>query len=341
MSACGCAHGAVDVHTHFVPSDLPACPGESARRHWPTMQPAAQCGHKHVMIDGRNFRTVSAQCWDAELRLSDMQKMGVRHQVVSPMPELLSYWMQPADARALLRSVNEQIAEFVRARPDAFTGLCAVPLQDVDLAVEELDYAMGKLGLAGVEIGTNIGGVPIGHPSLEPFFSAAARLGAAVFVHPIRPAGADRLVGPPVLEQAVAFPGETGLAAVSAMTGDLLGRHPGLRLGFSHGGGTLAALLPRLRHARRAFPVLAQAVTQDPYDYARRFFYDTLVYDRSTLARLIELFGASQLMLGTDYPFAIMEHEPLVRLDELGAAADVLRALRRDNALRFIGRTAS
>lgn len=341
MSGCGCAHGAVDVHTHFVPADFPDCPGESARRHWPSMSQAGQCGHKHVMIDGRNFRTVTPQCWDADIRLADMHKMGVGHQVVSPMPELLSYWMSPADARVLLRNVNEQISELVRSQPDAFTGLCAVPLQDVDVAIDELDYAIGRLGLAGVEIGTNIGGVPIGHPSLDPFFAAAARLGAAVFVHPIRPAGVERLVGPPMLEQAVAFPGETGLAAVSAITADLLGRHPGLRLGFSHGGGTLAALLPRLRHARGAFPALAKVLADDPYEHARRFFYDTLVYDGPTLARLIDVFGASQLMVGTDYPFAIMEHEPLARLGELEAGADLSAALRRDNALRFIGRAVS
>lgn len=335
---CGCG---VDVHTHFVPRDMPACPSSDARPFWPSMQPAQACGHRHVMIDGRNFRTVTEQCWDMDRRLADMRDMSIGHQVLSPMPELLSYWMPPREARVLLRDVNQQIAQAVRGHPRAFSGLCAVPLQDVDSAIEELEYAMSALELAGVEIGTNVNGLPIGHPTLAPFFEAAARLGAAIFVHPIRPAGLDRLVGPPALEQSAAFPGETGLAAVSAITADLLGRYPGLRLAFSHGGGTLAMLLPRLAHARGAFPALRDVLQRTPLEHARQFFYDTLVYDRATLAHLIEVFGVSQLMIGTDYPFAIMEHDPLSRLDALGLSPEGHRDLRRDNALRFLNRPAA
>jgi aminocarboxymuconate-semialdehyde decarboxylase len=302
------------------------------------MQPAQECGHRHVMIDGRNFRTVTEQCWDADTRLADMRKMSIDHQVLSPMPELLSYWMPASEAQVLLRDVNEQIAQVVREHPEAFSGLCAVPLQDVDLAIQELEYAMRTLGLAGVEIGTNVNGLPIGHPTLAPFFEAAAKLGAAIFVHPIRPAGMDRLVGPPALEQSVAFPGETGLAAASVITADLLGRYPGLRMAFSHGGGTLAMLLPRLAHARDAFPALRKTLPRPPLEHAREFFYDTLVYDRATLAHLIDVFGARQLMIGTDYPFAIMEHEPLPRLDALAIGHETQNDLRCHNAQRFLGK---
>jgi len=336
--ACGCG---IDVHTHFVPRDMPACPSPAVRPFWPSMQPGQTCGHRHVMIDGRNFRTVTEQCWDTDIRLADMRNMSIDHQVLSPMPELLSYWMPAREAQVLLREVNEQIAQAVRSHPQAFSGLCAVPLQDVDLAIEELEYSMSSLGLDGVEIGTNVNGLPIGHPTLAPFFEAAARLGAAIFVHPIRPVGLDRLVGPPALEQSVAFPGETGLAAVSAITADLLGRHPGLRLAFSHGGGTLAMLLPRLTHARGAFPALRDALARTPLEHARQFFYDSLVYDRATLAHLIEMFGERQIMVGTDYPFAIMERDPLARLEALDLSADARRGLRRDNALRFLNKSAA
>src|SRR5690606_27325690 len=143
--------------------------------------------------------------------------------------------------------------------------------------------------------------------------------------------------GPKVLEQAVAFPGETGLAAASAITGNLLGQHPGLKLAFSHGGGTLAMLLPRLAHARASFPAVKNALTTDPLEQARQFFYDTLVYDPGTLQHLITTFGVSQLMLGTDYPFAIMDRQPIERLEPLALSADQHYALRRGNAMRFLG----
>ena len=96
--------------------------------------------------------------------------------------------------------------------------------------------------------------MPIGAPQLDPFFEACESLGAAVFVHALRPAGMERLVGPAALQQVLAYPGDVGLAAASAITGNLLVRRPRLRIAFSHGGGTLASLLPRLQQGCRSFP---------------------------------------------------------------------------------------
>jgi aminocarboxymuconate-semialdehyde decarboxylase len=102
-----------------------------------------------------------------------------------------------------------------------------VPLQDIDLAIRELEYVVKTLGFAGVEVGSNINGVPIGAAAFDPFFEACEALGAAVFVHAIRPAGMERLVGPPPLQQVLGYPGDVGLAAASVITSNLLVRRPG------------------------------------------------------------------------------------------------------------------
>lgn len=327
---------AIDVHTHFVPEKMPELPDGGPVAQWPSMAPGPSCCHRHVMVDGKVYRTVTDQCWSAPKRIADMQSMGIRRQVLSPMPELLSYWMPADAAKVFLRDLNEQIAAVVNAQPDCFSGFAAVPLQDVDMAIAELEYAR-KLGLIGVEIGSNINGKPIGAPEFDPFFAAAARLNMAVFVHAIRPAGLERLVGPGVLEQGLAFPGEIGLAAGSAITSNLSERHPGLRLCFSHGGGSLALLLPRLEKARQSFPVLASAIHASPRELARQFYYDALVYDAATLRYLIDQFGAERLVLGTDYPFQIMETDPLGRLDEAGLDDATRDLLAHANAARFLG----
>src|SRR4030095_8769304 len=101
---------------------------------------------------------------------------------LSRVPELLSYWLPTNAASVLARHINETIAEMVRAAPNRFHGLGMVPLQDMDAAQRELEYALRQLGLKGVEIATNINSVALGHPSLEPFFAAAESLGAAIFV---------------------------------------------------------------------------------------------------------------------------------------------------------------
>ncbi len=330
-----CCHG-IDVHTHVVPENLPAYAGLGAPERWPSMAPARTC-HRHVMIAGEVFRTVSDQCWDENKRATEMEAMGIGQQVLSPMPELLSYWLDGADAAQLTRHLNTDIARMRAAHPGNFYGLGAVPLQDMNLAIAELDYALHTLKLSGVEIGTNINGVPVGDPRFEPFFAAAAAWGAAIFVHPLKACAMDRVVGPAVLEQVLAFPCETGLAAASLITGGTLARHPTLRIAFSHGGGAFSALAARLNHAWSIFPVLRDKIAESPLDMARRFYYDSLVYNTTLLEQQIELFGATQTMIGTDYPFIIMEKDPQGRLDALNVDEITRTLLRRDNARRWLG----
>ncbi|WP_260319636.1 amidohydrolase family protein [Variovorax guangxiensis] len=332
-----CHHcGGIDVHAHVVPENFPAYVGSRLPPEWPSMA-AAQACHRHVMISGKVYRTVSARCWDVTKRLEDLPGMGIGLQVVSPMPELLSYWMAPADAQQLLRFLNEQIAAMVAEAGGRLAGLAAVPLQDMDLAVRELEHAVRTLGLRGVEIGSNINGMPIGAPALDPFFEACEALGAAVFVHALRPAGMDRLVGPAALQQVLAYPGDVGLAAASAITGNLLVRRPGLRLAFSHGGGTLASLLPRLQQGWSVFPALKESVAVSPVEQAHGFFYDTLVFDTATLRHLVDMFGAGQLMVGTDHPFNFHDRTPVARIEAAGFDADITAALVHRNAERYLG----
>ncbi len=325
----------IDIHTHVVPAEFPAYAGRHLAAPWPSMAEAQPC-HRHVMVSGKVYRTVSHQCWDCRVRLADMDRQRVTRQVLSPMPELLSPWMAPEDGLAICRHVNDTIAAMAAESPQRFTGLGAVPLQDLDLAIAELDALLHRRGLAGVEIPGNINGVPIGDARFRPFFEAAADWGAAVFVHALRPAGLDRVVGPPMLEQLLAFPGEVGLAAASLITGGTLAALPRLRIAFSHGGGSLAALLPRLRHGWGLLPPLQQAIGEDPLLQARRMFYDDLVYDAATLRHLLHWFGPAQVMCGTDYPFSIMDTDPAGSIEAIGPDADLRRALRAGNARRWL-----
>jgi aminocarboxymuconate-semialdehyde decarboxylase len=326
----------IDVHTHVVPEHFPAYLGRHVDVPWPSMVAAKTC-HRHVMVSGAVYRTVSHQCWDCAARLADMDRLQITRQVLSPMPELLSYWLDPVDGAALSHYLNQVIAEMVASQPTRFAGLAAVPLQDVTLAIQELDVAVHQLGLAGVEIGGNINGVAIGDPRFLPFFEAAAAWGAAVFVHPLKPSGMDRLVGTAVLEQVLAFPGETGLAAASMITGGTLARLPHLRIAFSHGGGSLSALLPRLQHAWATLPQLRDSLSGDPVLAARRMYYDDLVYDADTIHRLIQVFGVSQILAGSDYPFVIQDADPAARLRALGLPDSALQLLRSGNAERWLG----
>lgn len=342
-SNCSCGLG-VDLHAHVVPERFPGAPGGRRPTSWPETTAAPPVGdlcHRHVLVGGKHYRTVSERCWSAPRRLADLPEMGLAYQVVSPMPELLSYWMDLADARPLLRFLNEHTAALCAESGGRLLGLAAVPLQDLDAAVDELRHAVESLGLVGVELGSNINGVPIGDARFTPFFEACVALDVPVFVHALKPAGTDRLIGPAPLQQVLGYPTDVGLAAASVLTGGLLQRCPTLRLAFSHGGGTLAALLPRLQQGWQTFPALADSMPESPVAQARRLFFDTLVFDAAALRHLITTFGTTQLMLGTDYPFNFQERRPLERLLEAGLDEPTCAALACGNARRFLGERAA
>jgi aminocarboxymuconate-semialdehyde decarboxylase len=329
--------GLIDAHTHWIPESFPAYFGTRKGVAWPSIAPGNNACDRHVMIEGKIYRTVPDTSWDADKRAVEMAQMEVTHQVVSPMPELLSYWLDAEDALSLTRYMNEELTALQATHPDRFTCLGAVPLQDVGMAIRELERAVVELGLAGVELGSNVNGKPLGHPDFEPFFAAAEQLGTAIFVHALRPAGMERLVGAG-LEQVVAFPGEMGLAAASLLTSGLMGRHPCLRIALSHGGGALPMMLPRLQHAWTQMPHVRQLMEQSPLEMARRLYVDDLVYDGTALRYLLATYGDTQVMAGTDYPFAILDKEPANRIDELQLDQATVRLLRQDNALRWLAR---
>jgi aminocarboxymuconate-semialdehyde decarboxylase len=330
---------AIDIHTHIVPASFPAYAGRHGGGRWPSMAPAHDCHHSNVMIAGKVFRTVSDHSWSIERRLEVMEAARIGRQVLSPMPELLSYWLEPDDAEALGRHVNDTIAAMVADGKGRFAGLGMVPLQDPDRATAELERLMTS-GFKGVEIGTNVNGVSIGDARYAPFFAAAERLGAAIFVHALHPAGTDRLVGPPGMPALALFPCETSTAIVSLMMAGIIGRHPKLRIAFSHGGGVFGLVLPRFMHGWRMLPGLKAATGGSPAELARRLYYDTLVYDRDTLRFLIERFGITQLCVGTDHPFTIEETEPVTAVEKLGLSPADAGLVLSGNARRFLGEPA-
>jgi aminocarboxymuconate-semialdehyde decarboxylase len=328
----------IDVHCHVVPSGFPPAPPSCQR--WPAMNHRAN-DQAMVMIGKREFRLVDSRCWDTARRIADMNEEAVGIQAISPMPELLSYGIEASDNLVLSRSVNRAIAEMVHAAPSRFVGMGMVPLHDPELAAKELASLRADCDLIGVEIGSNIAGKSPGDPFFDPFYREAERLGLAVFVHALHPSLEGRLVGPPLLGAYVGNPTESGIAAASVITGRVLEKFPRLRIGFSHGGGTLASFLPRLETGWQRVAALKEAFAS-PAATARRMYYDNIVYQSPLLKYLIDTFGVTQIFVGSDYPFTAGQKNSAKMFDGLGLSPDDLAALRGGNAARFLnldGRT--
>ncbi len=325
----------IDIHNHIVPENFPAYAGKGRDVPWPSMKEAHAC-HRHVMISGKLYRTVSDGSWSVPRRIEDMDNMRVTRQALSPMPELLSYWLPLEDAKVLVRYLNDEIARMISLAPQRFAGLGAVPLQDTDAAIRELEHVMKVLKFSGVEIASHVNGVSVGDPRFEPFFAAAEQMGAAIFVHALRPAGLDRIVGA-FSEQAVCFPGDIALAAASMVTGGIAARHPKLRVAFSHGGGGFSLLVPRLVRAWNAVQKTKESLPESPAVYARRFYYDALLFDADAVKYIVQAYGSSQVCIGSDYPYAMGDSDPLGTTEKAGFDAKTLAAIASGNARRFLG----
>ena len=286
------------------------------------------------MIGGKRFRAIDSRSWHAGRRLDDMAADGIDVQVVSPMPELLSHWFPAADADALADHVNSAIADLCRRHPQHFIGIGMVPVQDPALAARRLEDVK-SLGLRGIEIGTHVNGRPLGDGRMDEFYAAAEEAEMAIIVHPLHPAGVERIGGRPVLGAVAAFPLETALAATSLLTHAVAERFPRLRILLSHGGGALAWILPRLQHAHRVDTSLQELFVRTPDEMARRFFYDTILYDGAALRFLADAVGTRNIVVGSDYPFSIKQDRPSAFAEQaLGLPAEVFTA----NARRFLHR---
>ncbi|MCQ6279939.1 amidohydrolase family protein [Bacillus sp. EB600] len=326
----------IDVHTHFVPEHLPHMADRNGGDLWPTLH--CSCGgadHKHVMISGKSFRTITNQCWDPNRRMADMNDEDVDIQVLSPMPELLSYWFAAKDTLEFSRYINFQLSEFIAQNSNRFYGLGMLPMQDPELAAKEIKYMKNNFGLNGIEVGTNINGKSIGHPDFLPFFAEAEAEELVIFIHALHPFGSDRNVGPPMLANLIGFPNENAVAIASLITGGMLERFPNLKIYASHGGGSLSSILPRLNYGWETMEDMQKVIPKQPGYYAKKIFYDTLVYDLETVTHLSKVFGANQLMIGSDYPFSIREKFPGHWMDQLEISKEAKEQITFKNAMRF------
>ena len=230
-----------------------------------------------------------------------MDAMGVDIQAVSVSPTQYYYWAERDLAQAIARAANECLAELCAAHPDRFVGLATVTLQHPDLAAEQLTDAVRRLGLRGCQISTQIDGVELADRRHDVFWTRAEALGAVVFVHPLGCTLGER-VTPYYLSNIVGQPIETTLALSHLIFGGTLDRHPGLKLCAAHGGGYLPSYIGRSDHGYAVRPE-SRTMAHAPSTYLKRIWFDSLVYTPQALEHLVREVGASQVVIGTDYPF--------------------------------------
>lgn len=327
----------VDAHAHLLPRDYPA----DAPACFPSMSAVDGSTDRLLEFGPTRFRAKDV-FFEAEQRVAAMDASEVDVEVLTPMPPLLRYDLPPADALSLARYVNEAAAQLCGYDKNRFHGLGMVPLQDPDAAATELT-ALRDLGLRGVEIASNVAGESIGDEKFLPFFAEAQRLDLAVFVHAM-PTPGPRLPMSAMGTYVVGIEG--AYAAASMISGGTAAKLPELRISFSHAAGGFPLMLPRAQYfwggswneePRNPERAVRPDDGPSPLEYARRFYYDSLVFDRRALRYLVDLLGADRLLVGSDFP-AMPREEPAARtLRSMDLDADVLDLITWRNAFRWLG----
>ena len=225
----------VDLHAHVIPDKLSPV-GKGEGHPGPSVGPGQDAATR-LLENGPMRFPAKAVFFASEARLEALDANGVSVEVVSPMPPLLDDSLPGAEGLELSRRVNDFVAGLCAAAPSRICGMGMVPLQDVDLATNEL-AALKAMGLRGVEVASNAGGRSLGDEHFLAFFEEAERLELPVFVHALNPTFGERL--PRAAGPTFSVMTKIAVTAASVVTGGLPERCPNLRLCFSHGAAAMA-----------------------------------------------------------------------------------------------------
>jgi aminocarboxymuconate-semialdehyde decarboxylase len=231
-----------------------------------------------------------------------MDAQGIDVEVLSINP--FWYAVDRELAGRLIKAQNEQLSAFCAAHADRFVGLATVSLQHPDLAAEQLEDGIKRLGLRGGSLGASINGEELASARFDPFWAKAEALGAPLFIHPQGVPELRRLQGNGLLTNVIGNPLDTTIALSHLIFEGTLDRFPRLKICAAHGGGFLPSYADRSDHGCLTFPEqCSKTPGKRPTEYLKQLYFDSLVFSGEALRHLVAVCGVSQIVLGTDYPY--------------------------------------
>ncbi|MEP2667416.1 MAG: amidohydrolase family protein [Cyclobacteriaceae bacterium] len=297
----------IDSHTHILPEKLPQWTDKFGYGDFIYLNHHKK-GAAQMMKGNQFFREIKENCWDPELRIREYEVFNTKVQVVCTIPVMFSYWAKSHDCLTVSEFLNDHIAEIVTKYPKNYIGLGTVPMQDADLAIQELERCK-KIGLKGIQIGSNINDENLNEERFYPIFEACEKLGMAVLVHPWNMMGMKQMQRY-WLPWLVGMPAETSRAMCSMIFGGIFERLPKLRVNFAHAGGSFMSTIGRIEHGFNCRPDLVAIDNNvNPRNYLGKFWVDCITHDAMMLEYVIKLQGTKKITLGSDYPFPLGDLE--------------------------------
>jgi aminocarboxymuconate-semialdehyde decarboxylase len=288
-------------------------------------------------VNKRQLASLRPKMESIELRLEDMDSMGVDVQALSVSPYQLFHWVRGDLAIRAFQTINDDLAKVEADHPERFCALGAIPMQDPDAAVAEVRRCSTELGFKGIEMATHIEGVEISSPQYNEFWEEVEQLELMVFLHPTGFTDPGRLMDHYFINT-IGHPLEETICAGRLIFDGVMERFGGLKFVFSHGGGYLPMYAGRFDHAYHAREDVRHGLPRPPSEYLAMFHFDTMVFEPDQIGFLVDKYGADHVLLGTDYPYDMGETDPLGLIGRVQGLPDGDRDLiAGGNAARLMG----
>jgi aminocarboxymuconate-semialdehyde decarboxylase len=327
----------IDIHCHLA---TPASREPVASHRRPQDEPYDYfMGQDSKDRNAVMYPAIAESLTNPAARIEHMDRMGVDLQGLATFVSEYAYWAPARAGAEASRIQNDNLAATVADNPNRFVGMGAtVPMQDIDLAIAEMDRAIDDLGFKGLQIGGTIDGHNLDEPRFRPFWAAVDAKGVPVIIHPSGYPESHRF-GSYFLTNCIGNPLETMVAATRMIFSGLFEEHPAIKLVLLHGGGYLPFYCARADHTWEVRPeARARIPDHPPSHYMKRLFYDTMVFQPLYLRHLIEVVGVDRVMLGTDFPFDMAEVDPRGLIAATEGITDEDRAeISGGNAMRLFG----
>lgn len=318
----------VDAHSHFTPRAVIERLQQSPRS-FPsiTLRDLGEGRFSFTLPNSHPTRPMQTRLWDVEAAHSWLDKNGIDIHATGLWSDLFGYTLPAQEGADWSRMINEETLKALDGDP-RFLPLATVPIQSGRHAVQELEAAQ-KMGYRGLTIGTHAPGRELDDPDLDGLWETAARLDMPIVLHPLYLYDDPRLQTYD-LPNAIGRLNDTTIAISRMLYAGVPTRHERFRMVVVHGGGSIPYALGRLERNHQ----LRQDDTADPREGFHRLYFDTVVYDPAPLRYLVEMAGTEKVVLGSDYPFPILDPEPLKVVREAGFDANTVDAILSDNSCR-------
>jgi aminocarboxymuconate-semialdehyde decarboxylase len=292
---------AIDAHAHICTEETMKLLNKETPKVASSLKDIGNNNYEWT-VAGVPYRPLPLGGFDIEQRLKDMKTSDVDMQVLSNTPQTFLYNQDAGMTAAACVVQNDQIAKHVRDYPRNFYGIATLPMQAPKAAADELERAISKLGLKGMQIGSNINGKNLDEPEFEPVWQVANQHNAFCMVHPNNVAGIDRMKNY-YLNNLIGNPLDTTIAAACLVFGGVIERYPNIRFYMVHGGGFTPYQAGRWQHGWHVRPEPQKHLKKPPAETIRTFYWDTILHSKPQLEFLVQEFGAAHVILGSDYPY--------------------------------------